>query len=178
MSKERNTPDLLERPLGPRSLVLSLLLRTPGQRMPGARLVQWCALFDVAEGATRVALSRMVERGELQADDGVYQLAGRVGRRRSAQDWSIDPKPRAWNGEWRMAVVLEGARTAADRSALRDAMRRVRMAEVRAGMWARPDNLPRASAPDDAWRVADAQCAWWTAEPDDDPAALAEDLFA
>jgi phenylacetic acid degradation operon negative regulatory protein len=177
MSKERNASDLLERPLGPRSLVLSLLLRTPGQRMPGARLVQWCALFDVAEGATRVALSRMVEREELRTEDGVYELAGRVGRRRSAQDWSIDPKLRVWDGEWRMAIVLEGARPAAERSALRDATRRLRMAEVRAGCWTRPDNLPRASAPDEAWRVVDAQCAWWTVAPDDSPSAWADELF-
>ena len=26
-----------------------------------------------------------------------------------------------------------------------------------------PTNLPRASGPDDAWEVADAQCEWWTA---------------
>jgi phenylacetic acid degradation operon negative regulatory protein len=176
MSKERNVT-LLDRPLGPRSLVLSLLLRTPGQRMPGARLVQWCSLFGAGEGATRVALSRMVDRGELRSRDGVYELAGRVGRRRPAQDWSINPKLRSWRGVWRSAVVRDAARSASERSALRDTMRRLRMAELRPGIWTRPDNLPPAAAPPDAWEIADAQCAWWSGEPDDDPAVLANDLF-
>jgi len=161
--------------LSARSLMLSLLLRSP--RMRGARLVQWCGLFGIAEGTARVALSRMVERGELRSADGTYELAGRVRRRRSAQDWSIEPKLQRWSGEWRIAVVTSAARTAAVRSALRDAMRRVRAAELREGVWTRPDNLPRASAPQDAWDVVDAQCAWWTGTPERDPAALAAELF-
>ena len=94
MLRERNTggPDvLLERPLSARSLIASLLLRTRPPRMRGARLVQWCGLFGVAEGTARVALSRMVERGELQTRDGVYEPAGRVQSRQGAQDWSLDP---------------------------------------------------------------------------------------
>jgi phenylacetic acid degradation operon negative regulatory protein len=164
--------------LSARSLIASLLLRSRPPRMPGARLVQWCALFGVSEGTARVALSRMVERGELRSDDGIYELAGRVGARRPAQDWSIDPVLDKWNGDWRVAVVVDGARPAADRNALRDAMRRLRMSKLRAGVWTRPANLPRASAPADAWEVVDAQCHWWTAQPDDDPVSLAETLFA
>src|SRR5689334_11871995 len=117
MTEERN------KPLGPRSLIASLLLRTPGSSMPAARLVQWCELFGVSGGTARVALSRMVERGELRARDGVYELAGRVGRRRAAQDWSIEPKLRRWEGEWRLAIVTSMTRTASARAALRDAMR-------------------------------------------------------
>jgi phenylacetic acid degradation operon negative regulatory protein len=166
MAKVRNTAD--ERPLGARSLVASLLLRTSPPRMPGARLVQWCELFGIAEGTTRVALTRMVERGELRSADGVYELAGRVGRRRPAQDWSLDPKLQPWDGSWRLAMVSSATRAAADRSALRDAMRRLRMVELREGVWGRPDNLPRAAAPAEAWAVVDSQCTWWTAQPDVD----------
>jgi phenylacetic acid degradation operon negative regulatory protein len=165
MAKVRNTDE--ERPLGARSLVASLLLRTSPPRMAGARLVQWCELFGIAEGTTRVALSRMVERGELRSEDGVYELAGRVGGRRSAQDWSLAPKLAKWDGSWRLALVSSTTRAAADRSALRDAMRRLRMVELREGVWGRPDNLPRASAPADAWDVVDAQCSWWRARPDE-----------
>jgi phenylacetic acid degradation operon negative regulatory protein len=57
--------------------------------MPGSRLVRWCGIFGIAEGTARVALSRMVERGELVADDGVYELAGRVRGRQPAQDWTV-----------------------------------------------------------------------------------------
>ena len=176
MSLQRNS-EPLERPLAPRSLIASLLLRTSPPRMPAARLVQWCELFGVPAGTARVALSRMVERGELRADDGVYELAGRVGGRRRAQDWSIAPKLRAWDGAWQVAIVTGAARAAADRSALRDAMRRLRMAELREGVWTRPDNLPRAAAPGEAWDIAGAQCAWWRGEPDGDAERLASALF-
>jgi len=168
-------PDL--KPLSARSLVASLLLRSRPPRMPGARLVQWCGLFGIAEGTARVALSRMVERGELYVHDGTYELAGRVAGRVPAQDWSIDPQRRVWKGMWRTGVVCGGARAADERGALRDAMRRLRYAELRDGVWTRPDNLPRASGSTDSWRVADAQCQWWTGRPVGDPRALAGDLF-
>jgi phenylacetic acid degradation operon negative regulatory protein len=180
VSRERNAravEPLLERPLTPRSLIASLLLRTPAATMRGARLVQWCALFGVAEGTTRVALSRMLERGELEARDGRYALAGRVEHRRAAQDWSLDPVRGRWRGDWRFAVVGSGPRDAAERAALRDAMRRMRYRELREGAWTRPDNLPRASAPVESWAVADAQCDWWSAKPEGDGAALAARLF-
>ncbi len=170
---------LLERPLSARSLIVSLLLRTRPARMRGARLVQWCALFGVADGTARVALSRMVERGELRTRDGVYELAGRVEGRKRAQDWSLAPVLAAeWDGSWRTAIVAGGiSRDAADRAALRDSMRRLRYAPLRDGVWTRPANLPRASAAPDSWAIADAQCAWWSGAPEGDPAALAAELF-
>jgi phenylacetic acid degradation operon negative regulatory protein len=180
MLREGNTTalaPLLERPLSARSLVASLLLRTRPPRMRGSRLVQWCELFGVAEGTTRVALSRMVERGELLTRDGVYELAGRVQRRQGAQDWSLDPVLSRWRGEWRVGVVVPGPREASDRAALRDAMRRVRCAPLREGVWTRPDNLPQASAPAESWKIVDAQCLWWSGRPDGDPVALAAELF-
>ena len=45
-------------------------------------------------------------------------------------------------------------------------------------MWGRPDNLPRAASPSEAWATADAQCEWWTARPTVDSATLATRLFA
>jgi len=176
MTAIRNTA--AARPLSARSLVASLLLRTRPPRMPGARLVQWCELFGVSEGTARVALSRMVERGELRADGGTYELVGRVRGRASAQDWSLDPKLERWTGEWRTAYVVSPARSATERAALRDAMRRIHMAELREGVWTRPDNLPRAAGPLDAWAVVEAQCSWWRARPVSDAATLAADLFA
>jgi phenylacetic acid degradation operon negative regulatory protein len=170
MSATRNT-------LSARSLIASLLLRSRPPRMRGSRLVQWCALFGVSEGTARVALSRMVERGELRSSDGVYELAGRVGARRPAQDWSIDPVLLEWHGDWHIAVVEDVARSAGDRTRLRDAMRRLRLAELRPGVWTRPANLPRASASPEAWEIADDQCRWWAAQPDDEPAQLAQALF-
>ena len=186
MTQERNDSGgrgggasaLLARPLGPRSLIGSLLLGMSPPRMPGARLVEWCGLFGVAEGTARVALSRMADRGELTASDGVYELAGHLRRRQPAQDWSLAPELETATGGWRLAVVRPGPRTAAERSALREAGRHLRVAEVREGVWTRPDNLPRAAAPAEWWRTADAQCDLWTARPAADPVELAAELFA
>jgi phenylacetic acid degradation operon negative regulatory protein len=168
---------LLERPLSARSVIASLLLRTRPPRMSGARLVQWCGLFGVSEGTTRVALSRMVERGELRSADGVYELAGRVQSRRGAQDWSLDPVVTEWDGTWRVALVAPGSREAGDRAALRDAMRRLHFASLREGVWTRPDNLPRESGPPESWNIADAQCLWWSGRPDAPMPELAARLF-
>ena len=168
---------LLERPLPPRSLIASLLLGMRPPRIAGSRLVEWCALFGVAEGTARVALSRMVERGELVSADGVYELAGPLRRRQPVQDWSLAPELTPWRGEWLLGVVHANARSAPERAALRDAARHLRLAELREGVWARPDNLPRAAAPAAAWVVADAQCAWWTARPERPGDALAAELF-
>lgn len=120
----------------------------------------------------------MAERGELRATDGHYELAGRIGGRRGAQDWSLAPKLPRWDGMWRFGVVHDTARDAAARAALRDAMRHLRHRELREGVWVRPDNLPTAAAAQDAWSLAEAQCAWWSGRPGGDPAAIARELFA
>jgi phenylacetic acid degradation operon negative regulatory protein len=168
---------LLDRPLSPRSLIGSLLLGMRPPRIPAGRLVEWCALFGVAEGTARVALSRMVDRGELTTSDGVYELAGPLRERQPAQEWSLAPNLSSWNGEWLLGVVRAGSRTAGERSALREAGRRLRMVELRDGLWTRPDNLPRAALPTDAWQTADSQCAWWRARPDADGVATSAHLF-
>ncbi|HET9729876.1 MAG TPA: PaaX domain-containing protein, C- domain protein [Acidimicrobiia bacterium] len=158
--------------------MLSLLLRTDPPEMRGARLVQWCSLFGVADGTARVALSRMVERGELRARDGSYALAGRIERRRGSQDFSLAPRLGRWNGTWRTGIVRASARAAADRTELRDAMRLLHYAELREGVWTRPDNLPVDAATAEAHATASEQCQWWTGRPDDDAAALAARLFS
>jgi phenylacetic acid degradation operon negative regulatory protein len=168
----------MARPLSARSVIASLLLRTTPPRMHGRRLVQWCELFGIAEGTARVALSRMVERGELTARDGVYELAGRVRDRAPAQDFSVAPHLRPWRGDWRTALIASGARSVDDRAALRHAMRGLRYAELRDGVWTRPDNLPDEASTPDAWSVAREQCSWWTSRPDDEPVKLAAKLFS
>ena len=177
MPVERNTRTLLDRPLSARSAIASLLLGMHPPRMRGALLVRWCSVFGIAAGTARVALSRMVDRGELRAADGRYELAGTVRARQPAQDWSLTPALAPWDGAWRMASVTATARTAADRAALRDATRRLRYGEARASLWVRPDNLPPESGPREAWAVLDAQCDWWRGSPETDAVALARGLF-
>ena len=137
MTEERKT---LERPLTPRSVIASLLLGMHPPRLAGSRLVRWCGLFGIAPGTARVALSRMVDRGELVAQDGVYELAGRVRGRQPAQEWSLAPDLLRWQGRWAIAVVDAGARPATERVALRDARQpaRRRRARRRVGHRAEP----------------------------------------
>ena len=173
MNRKRNTlaagaeeaAGLLERPLASRSLVLSLLLGRHPPEAPVALLVRWCGLFGVSATSARVALSRMVERGELTTTDGTYALAGRLVERQADQDQALAPAVRPWNGEWLMAVVDDGRREPADRVALREALRRSRLVPWREAVWVRPDNIgdPPATAADRA--VIGRQCTWWRARP-------------
>jgi phenylacetic acid degradation operon negative regulatory protein len=82
---------------------------------------------------------------------------------------------RPWDGRWELAVVTGERRTATERSALRAAMRVLRLAELREGVWLRPDNLDPARLPD-ARAVVDAQCTTMAAGPDPDVAARLWDL--
>jgi phenylacetic acid degradation operon negative regulatory protein len=135
-------------------------------------------VFGIAEGTARVALSRMLDRGELSGHEGVYELAGAVRNRQRVQDWSLTPRLSEWDGSWRMAMVTRAGRDASDRSALREAMRRLRYAQPRDGIWARPDNLPRVAGLPAAWETADAQCDWWRGRPDGSARDLVNRCFA
>src|SRR4051812_24916681 len=153
----------LERPLTARSVVASILLGSQPPSMPGRLLVRAGELFGIAEGTLRVALSRMVAAGELEADgDGRYQLAGRLLDRQARQDQSRRPPPRRWSGQWVTAVVTTDGRSAADRAALRQAMRERRMGELREGVWLRPDNL---GAVGTAPPLLTSHCTWFTGRP-------------
>lgn len=151
MSQARNT---LLRPLTARSVIASTLLGMSPPRMSAAALVASGEQFGVAAGTTRVALSRMVDAGELApTDDGGYALAGPLVARHARQEQGRHPRTRRWKGDWRLAVVSGGARSASERASLRRAMAVQRMAEFREGVWIRPDNLDVAADPACAWFV-------------------------
>ena len=117
-------------------------------------------------------VSDVGRRGAGRGPDGVYELVGRLRERQRRQDRSRHPEPRAWNGWWRLAVVVAEGRSADERTELRSAMRVLRFAELREGVWLRPDNIeldPTAAA------VADAQCTWFRSETDESLAA--DELF-
>ncbi|MFH8568351.1 PaaX family transcriptional regulator C-terminal domain-containing protein [Streptomyces sp. NPDC017993] len=161
------------RPLTARSIVLSTLLGHHPPELPARALVRVGELFGIAEGTVRVALSRMVAAGDLRQSDGSYGLTARLLERQARQDESRSPRNRPWRGDWEIAVVTTAERRpAAERTALRQAMSGLRLAELREGSWLRPANLdrPRPS-------VATAQCTWLTGTPDGDPAALAGRLW-
>ncbi|RSO10215.1 PaaX domain-containing protein, C- domain protein [Streptomyces sp. WAC 06783] len=160
------------RPLTARSIVLSTLLGHHPPRLPARALVRVGELFGVAEGTVRVALSRMVAAGDLQLGEGTYGLTARLLERQARQDESRAPRTRRWDGAWEIAVVTAEARPAAERTALRQAMAELRLAELREGTWLRPANLERTRP-----AVAARQCTWLTGAPDGDPAELVRDLW-
>jgi len=164
------------RPLTARSLVASTLLGLHPPRLSAKLLVASGELFGIAENATRTALSRMVAAGELVAVDGAYALTGRLLERQTRQDASRRPAARRSDGSWETAVVSADRRSAADRGALRSAMAALNLAELREGVWMRPANLDPGRQPA-ARVVVVSQCRTFTARPDDDPAALAAELW-
>lgn len=164
------------RPLTARSVVASTLLGTHPPALRPVHLVRVGQLFGIAEGTTRVALSRMVAAGELVVDDGWYRLTGPLLERQARQEASRAADPGAWDGTWDVRVVVGEARPADDRTALRTAARALGLAERREGVWTRPANLPDGRAPG-AEAVVAAQADRWTARPDADPVALAASLW-
>ena len=164
------------RPLGARSVIASTLLGANAVSMPAERLVRAGKLFGVADGAIRTALWRMVAAGELVADDGRYALAGQLLERRERFDTG-PAKRRAWDGSWELAVVIAERRPAIERQELREAAAALHLAELREGVWVRPDNLQRERLPE-RQAVVDAQCARFvTASLRGDREALAARLF-
>lgn len=162
-------------PLTARSVVASTLLGVEPPRLSTRVLVQSGELFGIAEGATRVALSRMIATGELRPDGDGYRLAGRLLDRQARQSASRRAETEPWDGTWELALVRAGgARRAADRAALRQALGSLRLAELREGVWLRPANLPDDRTPD-ARAVAGVQCLWargTALDPPPDPADL------
>jgi phenylacetic acid degradation operon negative regulatory protein len=168
-----------ERPLTARSVIASTLLGVDPPRLPTRLLVRSGELFGIAQGTTRVALSRLVASGALEPEGDGYRLAGTLLGRQTRQSLSRAGTTRAWRGTWEMEVVVAADRGASERGALRAAATALRLAERREGVWMRPDNLPssyRASLPD-AHRVVLAQCERSLAKPERDAAELARELW-
>jgi phenylacetic acid degradation operon negative regulatory protein len=153
-----------------RSVLASVLLGTDPPWLPTALLVRTTALFGIAEGTTRTALSRMTTNGEVVGERNGYRLAGRLVARQARQLASRRAEVGDWDGAWDLLVVTgEGARAATDRAALRGALRTLRMVELREGAWGRPDTLDPERSPD-ARQVAARWCTHWQgARPDPSP---------
>ena len=157
------------RPLTARSALLSLLLGTRPPFLPSRVLVRAGALFGISEGTVRTALSRMQASGEIEAFADGYRLRGRLLERQARLTAGRHPELRSWRGAWRMAVVASSGRTPKQREALRRGMASLRLAELREGVWLRPDNLR-------AEYVAE-HCEWFVTRPEQDSKALAASLW-
>lgn len=137
------------RPLTARSVVASTLLGTEPPRLPVSFLVRTGELFGLAEGTVRTALSRMATAGEVIADGaGWYTLGDELRGRQRRQRAGRDAATVAWSGRWQMVVVTATGRPAAERAELRTTLERRRLAELREGVWIRPDNLDPPARPE------------------------------
>ena len=167
------------RPLSARSVLASALLGSDQGRLTVAELVAVASQFGISAGATRTCLWRMVSNGELNGDEGSYALAGRLLERRERVDEAsrIDDAARGWDGTWELAVVSLERRSASDRVELRKAAVALHLAELREGVWIRPDNLDPQRFP--TFReVLDQQCIHFHGAATDITADKVRSLFS
>ncbi|MGH3676101.1 MAG: PaaX family transcriptional regulator C-terminal domain-containing protein, partial [Mycobacterium sp.] len=70
-----------------------------------------------------------------------YRLSDRLLARQRRQDDAINPQMRSWDGTWTTLVITSVGIDARTRAALRTTLQQNRFAELREGVWLRPDNL-------------------------------------
>jgi phenylacetic acid degradation operon negative regulatory protein len=134
--------DTGSRRLTARSVLASTLLGADPPELPVAHLVQLSSLFGINENRARVALSRMVASGEVTTDGaGRYRLSGHLLERQRRQGASRAGRTRRWRGDWQVVVVTTTGSTPEVRTYRRTALAFARLAELREGVWLRPDNL-------------------------------------
>src|SRR4051812_28396237 len=150
-----------------RSVVLSVLLGAHPAWATAAELVRLTADFDIKEATLRVALTRMVSAGDLVRSEDGYRLSDRLLARQKRQDDAINPALTSWDGSWTTLVITSVGTDARSSALLRVSLKKNRFAELREGVWLRPDNV-EISMPDEVLargRIFNSR--------DDDPAGLA-----
>jgi phenylacetic acid degradation operon negative regulatory protein len=169
----------LTRPLTARSVLASALLGAREPQLSVAELVVAASLFGISAGAARTCLWRMVSNGELTTDNATYTLAGHLRERRDRVDDAARPEHPSlgeWNGTWELAVVSLERRPATDRLELRRAATALHLAEIRDGVWTRPDNLDPERLPSSR-AVLDQQCVQFRRAGSDITTDTARSLF-
>jgi phenylacetic acid degradation operon negative regulatory protein len=176
--RRAHVADLIgDQSLSARSVLATALLGADQPHLTVGELVAMASLFGISDGAARTCLWRMVSNGELTSDDGMYALAGGLLERRERVDEaSRFAATRQWDGTWELAVVSLERRSAADRLALRKAASALHLAELREGVWIRPDNLDPDRVPT-LRAVLDRQCVHFHGAASDIPAETVRSLF-
>ncbi|OBI82798.1 PaaX family transcriptional regulator C-terminal domain-containing protein [Mycobacterium sp. 1245805.9] len=154
-----------------RSVVLSVLLGAHPAWATAGDLIRLTNDFGIKETTLRVALTRMVGAGDLIRSADGYRLSDRLLARQRRQDDAIDPRTRAWRGQWIVLIVTSVGNDARTRAALRTSLHDKRFGELREGVWMRPDNLDPDLGPE-----LDSRVRTLTAR-DDAPAELAARLW-
>ncbi|OBB35939.1 PaaX family transcriptional regulator C-terminal domain-containing protein [Mycobacterium sp. 852002-51961_SCH5331710] len=136
-----------------RSVVLSVLLGAHPAWATASELIRLTADFGIRESTVRVALTRMVSAGDLVRSEDGYRLSDRLMTRQRRQDDAINPRLRRWEGGWTTVVITSVGTDARARAGLRSTLHDGRFAELREGVWLRPDNLDTALPPEALQRV-------------------------
>ncbi len=98
-------------------------------------------MFGISAGTIRTSLSRMASAGEVTANDGWYELDGRLLERQQEQDRGRLVAPTPWDGSWYTVLVPAEQRTLAERRRFRQQALRARLGELRPEVWMRPTNI-------------------------------------
>jgi phenylacetic acid degradation operon negative regulatory protein len=131
-----------------RSVVLSVLLGAHPAWATAAELIRLTADFDIKEATLRVALTRMVSAGDLVRSEDGYRLSDRLLARQRRQDAAINPQLMSWDGTWTTLVITSVGIDPRTRAGLRTALQQNRFAELREGVWLRPNNV-KVALPDE-----------------------------
>lgn len=134
------TLDSVDR-LTARSVILSLLLGLHPASATSAELIRLTSEYEISEAAVRVALTRMVASGDLVRSPDGYGLSDRLLARRRQQDDALRPPTRVWRGAWITVVITSIGIEPRTRADTRRLLCDNRLAELREGVWIRPDNL-------------------------------------
>ena len=154
-------------------MLASALLGESPPALPVRRLVRVAALFGINENRARVALSRMVARGEVVSDGaGTYALTGRLLDRAGRLAVSRAGTTAPYDGSWHVVCVMATGDAPSARRERRASLRAARLAELRDGTWLRPANLDV-----DLDAALATSVVRFTAEPAEDPVALAASVF-
>ena len=154
-----------------RSVVLSVLLGAHPAWATAAELIRLTTDFDIREATLRVALTRMVGAGDLVRSEDGYRLSDRLLARQRRQDDAINPQLGSWDGAWTTLVITSVGIDARTRAGLRVTLQQNRFAELREGVWLRPDNV-KPALPDDVLSRVRVMRGY-----DDSPAELAGHLW-
>ncbi|HVH19923.1 MAG TPA: PaaX family transcriptional regulator [Myxococcota bacterium] len=129
----------------PRSLVLDLLSTlSTGSTMPVAALLEAAALFDLAPGAIRVALARLLAAGRIERDErGRYRLGAAAAPVQSVvRGWrGLEGRSMPWDGTWWAVHDTGVGRRGPQARRHERALRLLGFRRLRPGLAVRPANL-------------------------------------
>ena len=124
--------------------MLDLLSTLRRGAMPVQALIESAALFGIAAGSVRVALSRALGDGLVERDvRGRYRLgaASRAVQERVAAWRRLDSRVRPWNGAWLAVVATRRPTSRAHERRSERALRLLGFRPLERGLSVRPDNL-------------------------------------